>query len=375
MTRVTKVLVIGGGFSGMSAAISLRRHGVAVDLVEADPDWNSYGAGISIGGATLRAFRELGVLDRFLAEGAAFDGTEVRAPDDRVLTSLPTPRVAGEDVPGCAAVMRPVLGRILADAVRAAGVGVRLGQTLTDLQELGDGVRVTFPDGGGETYDLVVGADGLYSRTRAALMPEAPVPAYSGQSVWRAVLPRHPDVNRTLLWVAEHTKVGLNPVSEEEMYLFVNEDKPAKEWVDPQEFASRLRVLLQPFPAEVVQWAADRLGTDSLINFRPLEGLLVRTPWHRGRVVLIGDAVHATTPHLASGACLGIEDGIVLAEELANGPTVEAALTSFGQRRWERSRMVVENSAELGRIEIAGGDPGEHMRIMRESFLALAEQI
>jgi 2-polyprenyl-6-methoxyphenol hydroxylase-like FAD-dependent oxidoreductase len=92
-------------------------------------------------------------------------------------------------------------------------------------------------------------------------------------------------------------------------------------------------------------------------------------------VVLIGDTVHATTPHLASGACIGIEDAIVLAEELARGTSLEAALAAFQQRRWERCRLVVENSARLGEIEIGGGDKQEHARIMHESFHALAQPI
>jgi 2-polyprenyl-6-methoxyphenol hydroxylase-like FAD-dependent oxidoreductase len=103
--------------------------------------------------------------------------------------------------------------------------------------------------------------------------------------------------------------------------------------------------------------------------------LLMPRPWFKGRVVLIGDAVHATTPHLASGACIGIEDAIVLAEELARHGGVAGALAAFEARRWERCRMVVENSARLGEIEIAGGDKEEHAQIMRASLMALAEPI
>jgi 2-polyprenyl-6-methoxyphenol hydroxylase-like FAD-dependent oxidoreductase len=98
-------------------------------------------------------------------------------------------------------------------------------------------------------------------------------------------------------------------------------------------------------------------------------------PWVSGRVVLIGDAVHAITPHLASGACIGIEDALVLAEELARTAVVDEALAAFEARRWERCRMVVQNSGRLGEIEIAGGDKEEHARIMRESLMALAQPI
>ena len=93
-------------------------------------------------------------------------------------------------------------------------------------------------------------------------------------------------------------------------------------------------------------------------------------------MVLIGDAVHATTPHLASGACIGIEDGLVLADELGRaGSNVGQALQAFQVRRWERCRMVVENSTRLGEIEIAAGSKEEHAQLMRTSMMALAQPI
>jgi 2-polyprenyl-6-methoxyphenol hydroxylase-like FAD-dependent oxidoreductase len=99
------------------------------------------------------------------------------------------------------------------------------------------------------------------------------------------------------------------------------------------------------------------------------------SPWYKRRVVLIGDTVHATTPHMASGACIGIEDAIVLAEEIAGAGSVDQALDRYLARRWSRCRMVVQNSGRLGEIEIAGGDKEEHGRIMRETLMALAQPI
>ena len=128
-TAAPRILVIGGGFSGMSAAIQLRRQGADVDLVEIDPGWRSYGAGISLGGATLRAFRTLGILEAFLQQGSAGDGVHICALHGPKVAELPTPRIAGPDVPGGGAIMRRVLARILADATLAAGADVRLGCT------------------------------------------------------------------------------------------------------------------------------------------------------------------------------------------------------------------------------------------------------
>jgi len=88
--------------------------------------------------------------------------------------------------------------------------------------------------------------------------------------------------------------------------------------------------------------------------------------------VLIGDAAHATTPHLASGAGLAVEDALVLAEELERAHSYEEAIHRFTDRRYERCRAVVENSVRLGDIEQSGGSPQEHEKLMRDSTIALA---
>jgi 2-polyprenyl-6-methoxyphenol hydroxylase-like FAD-dependent oxidoreductase len=368
-------LIIGGGFSGMAAAIELRKRDIEVDVVEIDPGWRSYGAGISLGGATLRAFRRLGILESFLEQGAASDGVEIFIPPGQKVAELPTPRIAGPDVPGNGGIMRPVLARILADATQASGARVRLGCTFTAIEQDAEGVDVAFSDGVRSRYDLVIGADGLYSKVRDTLFPDAPKPAYSGQGVWRAVLPRLEGVNGTMMWLGPKVKTGLNPVSRDQMYLFVTEDRPDNGYIDPSSFLHKLRELLARFPAPLMQAVADQLGEDSQIVYRPLETMLVPAPWYRGRVVLIGDTVHATTPHMASGACIGIEDAIVLAEEIGKADSVAGALAAFQDRRWERCRMVVHNSGRLGEIEIAGGDKEEHASIMRKTLMALADPI
>lgn len=370
-----RILIIGGGFSGMAAAIELCKQGAQVDLVEIDPGWRSYGAGISLGGATLRALRRLGVLDAFLAQGNASDGVNLHLPTGEQVATLPTPRIAGADVPGGGAIMRPVLARILADATRAAGANVRLGCTFTAIAQEADGVQVGFTDGQRLRYDLVIGADGLYSKVRDAVFDNATRPRYCGQAVWRAVLPRPPGLDTATMWMGPRIKPGVNPVSRTQMYLFVTEPRATNDHVDPATFADHLRSLLDGFPAPALRAIRDQIGPDSQIVFRPLEGLLMPRPWSRGRVVLIGDTVHATTPHLASGACIGIEDALVLADELGRTADVPVALAAFESRRWDRCRMVVENSARLGEIEIDGGDKEEHARIMRESLMALAQPI
>jgi 2-polyprenyl-6-methoxyphenol hydroxylase-like FAD-dependent oxidoreductase len=370
-----RTLVVGGGFSGMSAAIQLRKTGAAVDLVEIDPNWRSFGTGITLGPATLRTFVELGILDDFLKHGFAAEGGEFFTASGQKIATLTAPRLARPDVPPVGAIMRPLLASILSEAARASGARVRLGVTFEEIVETANGAKVTLTDGTTAIYDLVVGADGLNSKMRKTLFPDAPSPRYTGQCVWRAVLQRPPEVETLQMMIGDKVKVGINPVSKDEMYMFVTEDRPTNTYVDPAQFAPSLKALLAQFSSPLVKAIRESLCEESRIVYRPLEGLLMPQPWSSGHVVLIGDAVHATTPHLGAGACIGIEDAIVLAHELERQETLAGALKSFETQRWERCRMVVENSLRLGEIEITNGDRGEHADIMRNSAMALAEPI
>jgi 2-polyprenyl-6-methoxyphenol hydroxylase-like FAD-dependent oxidoreductase len=251
--------------------------------------------------------------------------------------------------------MRPILHEIMSNRVRGAGILVTLGAEITEFVQTGEGVEVTFPDGRAERFDLVVAADGIFSPTRQALFPDAPEPKFTGQGCWRIVADRPAEVDRPEMWLGGPVKLGFNPVSHDKMYAFILEHVPENPWFAPEEQLPHVAELLAPYGGYVAA-VRDSLAEGSLVNYRPLEWVMLPAPWHNGRVVLIGDAVHATTPHMASGAGMAVEDGLVLAEELSRQEDVEQALSSFTARRFERARMVVENSVRIGEIEMAGGD-------------------
>ena len=376
MAAVNKVLVIGGGFSGMSAAIKMRSHGIQVDLVEIDPEWCELGAGISINGASMRALESLGLYQQVVEQGCVTDGVAIHLAHGPLIMELPTPSPVGSSVGGSGGIFRPTLARIMSTATLESGVDVRLGCTYTDIQQTESGVVVTFTDGSTHDYDLVVGADGVHSKIRKEFFPEVPDPEYIGQGVWRAIMPRPAEINRVTMWMGDHLKLGVNPVSDTHMYMFITEDRPTKEHIDketwPQIFAGLMAQFPNPIIKALIPYA---LKAEANIDYRPLANLLVPAPWNRYRLVMIGDTVAATTPHLASGAGIGIESGIVLADELAANDDLQAALDKFHDRRWDRCRMVVENSARLCHIEINGGDKAEHSKIMGQSLITLSQPI
>jgi 2-polyprenyl-6-methoxyphenol hydroxylase-like FAD-dependent oxidoreductase len=272
--------------------------------------------------------------------------------------------------------MRPVLHRILSTRTRADGVNVRLGVTVDELRDRGSEIEVRFSDGQSGRYDLLIGADGIFSKTRAQVFPDAPRPTFTGQVVYRLVAERPPGFDRSWFFMGEDYKVGFSPVSATHMYMFLLHPAASNPWIEPQDQPQKLYEAMDGFGGFVPQIRATVCTTNAAsVNYRPLEVLLHPAPWYRGRVVLIGDAAHATTPHLASGAGMAIEDGIVLSDEIQSCTSLDEALQRFMVRRFERCRMVIDNSVKLGRIEMTHGSPLEHARLMSETLGSLRQPI
>jgi 2-polyprenyl-6-methoxyphenol hydroxylase-like FAD-dependent oxidoreductase len=249
-----------------------------------------------------------------------------------------------------------------------------LGVSVTGLEAAEDSVAVTFSDGTTNSYDLLVGADGIHSKLRGMLFPDAPVPAFTGQGCWRAVVPRPASMDGAEIYVGGPVKAGIVPVSRAEMYMFLLQHVPDNPRMPESEWPSLLAGQLHGFGGALGA-IRDQLGAGARINYRPLEKLLLPPPWHRGRVILIGDAAHATTPHLASGAGLAVEDALVLAEFLSSAATVTEALQRFTARRYERCRLVVESSVRLGELEMRRAPAEQHAELQRASMIALTAPI
>ncbi len=375
MNCVERVLIVGGGVAGMALAISLQRAGIAAEIAEIDRDWRVYGAGITLTGPALRALDRLGLLAQVAQDAFCYDATRICDAQGRViLASRVSGRPLGSNIPNGGGILRPALHRILSATTRAAGATVRLGVGMDDIAQTGDAVAVTLTDGTTSTYDLLVGADGIHSRVRDILVPDAAKPVFTGQGCWRAVVPRPAEIDCGHVYVGGPVKAGVTPVSKNEMYLFLLQPAPGNPRMPEQSWPGLLAEQLRGFGG-VLGTIRDGLNAATPINYRPLESLLLPPPWHRGRAILIGDAAHATTPHLASGAALALEDALVLAELLSSEVTFDVAFAQFMARRYERCRMVVENSRRLGEMEMAGAPAAEQAELSRISALALSEPI
>ena len=357
------ILIVGGGIGGLTSAIALRARGFDVDVIERDPEWSVYGVGIIQQSNVVRAMNDLGVLEDYLGAGFGFDHVDVYAPGGQHVAKVPSPRLA-EGFPANVGIARPALHKVLGDRTIAAGAVVKLGVTVESLVDDGDGVDVILSDGTAKRYDLVIGADGLYSTTRASIFPDPPAPAFAGQGVWRYNLPR-PDDLVSLRTYQSHIGVGLVPLSNDIMYMFVTTPEDGSRY--PRDgLAAAMRAKLTGVAPAIVA-LGEAIVDDAGVVYRPLETLFVRGPWHKGRIVLLGDAVHATTPHLGQGAGMAIEDSIVLADELARAATPEEAFGNFQARRFERCKFIVEASLALCRAQVEQR-PHDQAAAMRQMF-------
>lgn len=376
MTKIENALVIGGGIGGLTAAIALRQRGIAVDLIEILDNWTVYGVGIIQPNNTLRALDRIGLARACLERGGPFPGWRLFDASGSALFDAAGSTGAAPDFPPNNGITRPILHRLLCGKAAEEGVTVHLGTSADAYVEHEDGVEVSLSNGTTPRYDLVVASDGLYSKTRQMLFPDAPKPHFTGQGVWRYNMPRPV----AMAWGEVHTsarsKVGLVPMAPELMYMFIVTDRVEIDRDDPG-LADAMRAHLVDFTGPVADLARHIVNPQEVV-YRPMETVLLEPIWHRGRVILIGDAAHATTPHLAQGAAMAIEDAVLLAEMIAGTSDLEQTLSDFTARRLPRTKYVIESSLQIARWEMdewagvhnEGANPG---MLLGEATLAMME--
>jgi 2-polyprenyl-6-methoxyphenol hydroxylase-like FAD-dependent oxidoreductase len=365
---VRNVLVVGGGAAGTAAAILLAEGGVSVELIDIKPDVGALGSGITLQGNALRVLRQLGVWDRVQEHGYGFDTLGLRAPDPNgtLIAELDDIRTGGPDLPATMGMYRPTLARILVDRAVEAGAKVRFGTTYSVLEQDADGVDVTFADGSTGRYDLVIGADGIRSHTRRALGIELTTKPV-GMGIWRAFTARPASVTRTDLFYGGPCYIaGYCPTGEDSLYAYLVEDAQDRSTLSPEEALEVMRGLSRAYHGP---WDDIRvtLTDPSRINYTVFETHVLEPPWNRGRVVLIGDAVHTCPPTIAQGAAQAFEDAAVLSELLLAADTLDDEVWhAFIDRRFDRARTVVDGSLQLAQWQLdheRGDVPGLMARV------------
>src|SRR3954447_6953732 len=267
-----RVLIIGGGIAGMTAAIALAQRGVTCTVVEAQSEWRATGVGIGLQSPPLRALKAVGLFDEVVRIGRAQQHIALTRADGSRLALIPQVNVNGPDDPPFVNMSRTALHELLVRAVRRHGIDVRLGATATDLRGTHDGVVATVAGSGEERFDLVVGADGLQSATRAAVLEHAPAPAYAGQVIWRmaARCPKGLDTY-TIMDGGPH-RIGLVPLPGDELYLWMLDSTLPPERPSQERLLGLFQERLAGYGGFAPAVAAQATSPDRL-DFRALHAL------------------------------------------------------------------------------------------------------
>jgi len=373
MTCVSNVLIVGGGIAGLSAAIALSRAGLRCEVLEiADAP---LGASLGLSGRAAEALDELGVYDACYATSTPFDSNTTAGQQNDAAGNLVSPGPQRPTWPGAKTalgVYRPVFLQVLADTAKSLGATIHIGLTATAIEDLPDGALVTLSNGEQRKVDLVVGADGIGSRTRPMIFPDAPKPAYAGQISIRWMLPG-PPLKGEGWYNGPVGRIGFYYLPQGMVYVPAVIDEPEMTRKSRQEVFDLFTRLLDSYTAPPIVELRSRLTPDSDLICRPFESIFLQKPWHKGHTLLIGDAAHATSAHMGMGGGMAIEDAAVLGQCIKAASTLPEALEAFMTRRYDRVRIVVETSLALGRMEQVGAATADRIAVMTKAFAAIGQ--
>jgi 2-polyprenyl-6-methoxyphenol hydroxylase-like FAD-dependent oxidoreductase len=332
MAAALRVLIAGGGIAGLALARALKQRGLESEIVERADDWDRTGTGLFVPANGVRALAALGLDEAIRRRSCVIPGQRVLDHRGRRLCEVDLGELWRDTGP-CLAMHRHALHQVLLDG--AVGTKIRPGTTVEFVSEGATSVGVRFSDRSSREYDVLVGADGVHSSIRQLVFDGAP-PRHVGQVSWRLVLEGAPPVTTWTVMLAPGRAFLLIPIGDRRLYCYADVNAPDAR--DPTDgVLHRFVDLFRDF-GEPVRGVLRRLW-DVRPYFSPIEEVTLRS-WVHGRVVLIGDAAHATAPNMAQGASMAMEDALVLAEMLATREPVPACLAAFEARREPRVRFV-----------------------------------
>lgn len=366
-----KALIIGGGIAGTTLALALHKAGIDSEIFEArDRHSDGVGAFITLAVNGVRALEVLGV-DIADVRGIDTPAMQIALGDGRQLARFPLGPTL-DDGTVSRSVLRGDLYRVLRTRVEAAGIPVHYSRALVGSQRDASGVTARFADGTTASADLLIGADGLHSRTRALIDPRAPKPRYlgvlnAGGYAEGLDLDDERGVMHMVFGARTFFSYLIGP--DGEIWWFANppqRTEPARGELaaaPTEEWRATLRELVAP---DVGPATAIIDASPTLFAPWPTHDFPNVPHWHRDRMIIIGDAAHAASPSSGQGASMAIEDALELAIALRDAPDIEAAFTRYESRRRPRVTRVVRQGKRNGN----GKTPGRFGRTIRDFFLS-----
>ena len=337
-----KIAIVGAGIAGLTTAIALKEKKIATTLFEAAPEIKPIGAGLGLGPNALKAFKYLGLKEELLKSGQPIERFKILNSKGKTITK---PGEQGNEE-GNFAIHRARLQDLLLSKTDVASI--HFNKKLSDVVNAPDSVSLKFSDGSAYSFDYVIFADGIHSLARQKLLPGSK-PRYAGYTCWRAV------IDNSKLNISESSETwgpcgrfGIVPLTNKQLYWFAcintRQNNPTMASFQVKDLLVQFRGYHSQIKKVLEATHDDDLIWSDIVDIKPIREFTF------DRILLIGDAAHATTPNMGQGACQAIEDAVILSKCLAENKNYASAFRSFEQLRLKRVHWITETSWKIGKI-------------------------
>lgn len=349
-TQTQTILIMGGGIAGLCTAIALRQKGFDAQVYEQTETIRTVGAGLTLWPNAMNVLAKLGLAERVVQAGsmirtAAFKDDRGRTLTTTSLHDLPT--ILGQPA---VAIHRADLHHILQSALPPETI--HLDHAFERLVQDEQGITAYFANGQTARGAWLLGADGIWSRVRGQMFTTVR-PRYAGYVAWRGVVEGGHDLVQGVTSEAwgQGQRFGIVPLNEHQVYWFATANEKEARSQSRQEAEEEKTHLLRRFHGWYEPVAALIAATPAAAILRnPIFDLKPFLPWSRGRVTLVGDAAHATTPNMGQGACQAMESAWVFAQTMGSDHEGVATLTAYEQIRQPRAAWITNTSWRIGQM-------------------------
>lgn len=343
-----RVLIIGGGIGGLTAAVAFRRKGWDAVVYEATPELRPVGKGIWMPTNAMQVLGRLGLAATVTKAGWPLDRIQLRTKTGTVLSTIDLGLVQAQYGHTTISIHRATLVDILSAGLPPGML--HLGKRFTGFVQEANEVVARFEDGTEVRGDLLVGADGIRSAVREQLFPKVRL-RYSGQTCYRGLtemdLPNGLTKTCWEVW-GGRCRFGFSAVGPHQVYWFATvscqEDGEDRSGATTHQLAEWYTGFPSPIPELVAGARTEDIIRTDLHDFLPIPR------WHGSRIVLIGDAAHAMTPNLGQGGAQAIEDAFVLAEQLDGHDSTAEALDRYQRMRMPKAAWIVNTAWRFGQL-------------------------
>lgn len=349
MAKGKRFAIIGAGIGGLTLAAALQQKNIQVDIFEQASVIKPLGAGLGLAANAVKAFKEIGIHEDVLKAGKILKKISIKDKSGRLLTAMDSETLSRKfGVTGNFTIHRPDLHDVLLRHINP--LSLQLDKQCVDFKQQCDGVQLFFKDGTTSFADYVIACDGIHSVFRIKLVPQSNL-RYAGYTCWRAVinnLPSGLNLDETSETWARGRRFGIVPLANNRVYWFACLNSPPKDSAKKNYTVSDLLSHFDSFHEPVVSilrnTTNDQLIWGDIIDFKPLSRFAF------DNIVLMGDAAHATTPNMGQGACMSIEDAVVLSNLVTSHSPMNEAFKKFEALRLVRTEKIVNDSWRLGVI-------------------------